>query len=374
MKTLNKLTTSFLSSILLLGLASCGSKTPILKDCAIKENVTFKSATILVSNEEFVSLGFSLGDSVNITFSNGFSLSDIPYYNGYYVKNGEPVLVSYPSDEYLTLTYNNIGIWDNASLSENYTVSISLNEKEKYLVTQNALGQSYSLDRSTYSSDEEFSNFRPLKGGSLKDNFLYRGASPVDNSRSRAKITDSLLEKNNIKCVIDLADSTETMNKYISQDDFASTYTKSLYDNDNMVLLSMGSGYSTTTYAEKLVTGLRYMLNHEGPYYIHCMEGKDRTGFVCFLIEALAGSTYEEMKIDYMTTYYNYYKFSLENDSSKYNAVVNLYFDSFVECLDSKTKKEDYPSINLVSSAKEYLKMGGMTDSEISSFITLISK
>lgn len=374
MKTLNKLATSFLSSIIILGLTSCGSKTPILKDCSIKENVTFKSATILVSNEEFSSLGFSLGDSVNITFSNGFSLSDIPYYNGYYVKNGEPVLVSYPSDEYLTLTYNNIGIWDNASLSESYTVSISLNEKEKYLVTQNALGQSYSLDRTTYSSDEEFSNFRPLKGGSLKDNFLYRGASPVDNSRLRAKITDSLLEKNNIKCVIDLADSTETMNKYMSQDDFSSTYTKSLFDQDNMVLLSMGSGYSTTTYATKLVTGLRFMLNHNGPYYIHCMEGKDRTGFVCFLIEALAGATYEEMKIDYMTTYYNYYKFSLENDPSKYNAVVNLYFDSFVECLDSQTKKEDYPSINLVSSAKEYLKMGGMNESEISSFITLISK
>ncbi len=374
MNTLNKLTASFLSSIILLGLTSCGSKTPILKDCAIKENVTFKACTILVTSEEFSSLGFSLGDSVNVSFSNGFSISDIPYYNGYYVKNGDPVLVAYPSDEYITLTYNNTGIWDAVGLSESYTVSISLNEKEKYLVTQNALGQSYSLDRNTYTSDEEFSNFRSLKGGSLKDNFLFRGASPVDNSRSRAKITDSLLEKNKIKCVIDLADSTETLNKYMSQDDFSSTYTKSLYDNDNMVLLGMGSGYTTIPYAQKLVTGLRYMLNHNGPYYIHCMEGKDRTGFVCFLIEALAGATYEEMKVDYMTTYSNYYHFTEENDPSKYNAIVNLYFDSFVECLDFEAKKEDYPSINLVSNAKEYLKAGGMNENEISSFISLISK
>ncbi len=376
MNTLNKLTTTLLSLTLLFGISSCGTnnEVPTLSNCSIQENTTFKSATILIPIESFNDIGFTLGDSVNISFSNGFSLNDVPYFNGYYVKNGEPVLVAYPSDTFLTVTYNNLGIWEQANLTDDDSVDIILNEKGKFIATQSALGQSYSLERSDYGSDEEFSNFRALKGGSLKDNLIYRGASPVDNSRSRAKITSSLLEKNSINCIIDLADTESSLDSYFSKPDFDSPYAKSLYENDKMVLLGMGSGYSTVEYAKKVVQGFKYMLSHEGPYYVHCMEGKDRTGFVCFLIEALVGSTYEEMKLDYMSTYANYYKFTLEKDPSKYNAVVSLYFDSFVECLAPSIDKANYASINLVENAKEYLSNGGMSNEDISSFISLISK
>ncbi len=373
MNIIKKSTTCLLSLVLIAGIVSCGNKVE-LKNSAIEENTTFKSATILTSIDSFNDLGFTLGDSVNISFSNGFNLTDVPYFNGYYVKNGEPVLVAYPSDEYLTVTYNNLGIWEQANLSSSDLVTITLNESGKYLYTQQALGQSYSTDRSSYTSDEEFSNFRVLKGGLLKDNLIYRGASPVDNSRCRAKITDSLLEKNSINCVIDLADKETTINSYFEKEDFDSTYTKNLYENDKMVLLSMGSGYSTPDYASKVVTGFKYMLSHQGPYYVHCMEGKDRTGFVCFLIEALAGATYNEMKQDYMMTYYNYYKISLEKTPEKYNAVVSLYFDSFVECLYGSIENVDLNTINLVENAKTYLENGGMTKEEINSFISLISK
>ena len=32
------------------------------------------------------------------------------------------------------------------------------------------------------------------------------------------------------------------------------------------------------------------MASHEGPYLIHCTEGKDRTGFVSALLECLIGA------------------------------------------------------------------------------------
>ena len=47
------------------------------------------------------------------------------------------------------------------------------------------------------------------------------------------------------------------------------------------------------------------MTGQEGPCYIHCTEGKDRTGFVCLLLEALCGANYGELRDDYMTTYAN---------------------------------------------------------------------
>ena len=39
----------------------------------------------MISIDDFNKLGFEYGDSVNVSFTNGYELTDIPYYNGYYV-------------------------------------------------------------------------------------------------------------------------------------------------------------------------------------------------------------------------------------------------------------------------------------------------
>ncbi len=372
---IGKIKKAFLPLLFLGMMTSCSKNDgPILKDAAIHEDPKFGAALINISIDDFNNLGFKLGDSCNIIFSNGYKIDDVPYFNGYYVKNEKPVIVSYPSNEYVTITYNNAGIWETASLKDSDTVTVTLNESGKYLATQEALGQSYSLDVNDYPSVEAFSNFRSLKGGNLKENLLYRGASPVDNSRNRAKPTDTLLEENSIKSIMDLADSDEDIKEYIGKDDFSSNYTKKLYENGKIALLSMGSSYTSDSYKQSVVKGFRHILNTEGPYYIHCMEGKDRTGFVCALIEALASSTYDEMCRDYMTTYKNYYKITLESMPEKYNAVVGLYFDSFMECLHGTNDVEILKKADYTQDAKSYLKNGGMSDEEIESFIKLISK
>lgn len=185
---------------------------------------------------------------------------------------------------------------------------------------------------------------------------------------------DNLLEKNNINSIIDIADSYDDIDKYIASDGFNSYYTKSIYDEGNLIALAMGSGYTTDSYKKSLAIGIRHMLNTEGPYYIHCMEGKDRTGFISMLIEALFGASYEEMCNDYMTTYQNYYKINKENTPDKYKAVVELYFDSFMEYLLGRSKKEDLIEASYIESAKEYLLDGGLTLEEINKFIDKFSK
>ena len=364
-----------LTSLVTLSLFSCNeSKVISVTNLSITKDEKFLSATVNITIEEFNNIGFKLGDSCNIKFSNGYTIDDVPYFNGYYVKNSMPVIVAYPSSTNILITLNNTGIWDTANLTSDTTVDISLNTSAKYIETQEALSQSYSLIRSEYSSDEEFSNFRSLKGGNLKDNYLYRGASPVDNSRNRAKITDNLLNKNGIKYIVDLADNEDNMKEYMSSSSFDSTYAKELYENNKMILLSMGSGYSSDVYKQKLVTGLKGVISNDGPYYIHCMEGKDRTGFVCTLIEALAGATYEEMKNDYMETYKNYYKITKEKTPTKYDAIVSLYFDSFMEELHKTNDVEILKKADYTSDAKRYLTEGGMSETEINNLIKLISK
>ena len=67
----------------------------------VKEEIVYKGVYIEKTIDEFNALGFEYGDSVNIMFSNGFVLNDIPYYNGYYTKPGESLLVAYPGYEYI---------------------------------------------------------------------------------------------------------------------------------------------------------------------------------------------------------------------------------------------------------------------------------
>ena len=358
-------------------LSGCGNsekEAPALKLAPISEDEKFGCAVISSSEAEFESLGFALGDSCDVAFSNGKSYTDVPFYNGYYVRNGDPVLVAYPSNEQIHFTLNNVGIWASAQLSGSMTVDITLKEKGKYLATQEALGQSYSLERDQYGSDEEFCNFRALEGGDLKEGLIFRGASPFDNSRKRASTTDALLRKSSIKAIVDLADGEGDMTYYRSEGSYSFPYSEDLYLKGDVALLAMGSSYGSDAYKQSVAEGIRHMLSHEGPYYIHCMEGKDRTGFVCTLIEALAGASYAEMRDDYMKTYANYYKVTQAKDPEKYQAIVNLYFDSFCECLHGESDKNALFQASYVGDAKAYLKEGGLKDSEIASFKNLISK
>lgn len=110
-----------------------------------------------------------------------------------------------------------------------------------------------------------------------------------------------------------------------------------------------------------LAAGLRDMMKHEGPVYIHCLEGKDRTGFVCALLEALAGASYDELLTDYMTTYENYYGLTEEASPEQYEAVVSLKFVDTVSAMGDLSPEDD----DFSDSAAQYLLDCGMTGGEI---------
>ena len=365
-------------SMLMPTLAACGSgdaaqSTPTLT-ASISKDPKFDSAVLSLTADDFSQAGFSFGDSCDVEFSNGYSLTDVPYYNGYYVKTGDPVVVAYPKNEYVLIANNNRDLWTPAELDSSCTVKITRNTAGKYLSTYEALGQSYSTDRSTYESDEAFANFRAMSGGNLKENFIFRGASPVDNSRNRASVADSLLKQNGIQCVLDLADSEIDMEAYLASEDFHSDYTKSLYEQGRVSLLSMSANYDSDAYKASVAQGMRHLLKYGGPAYIHCMEGKDRTGFVCLLLEALVGASYDEMCADYMETYANYYNISKDETPDRYNAVVSLYFDSFMEYLAGTNDAAQLQAADYTDAAKEYLTNCGMTAPEIEQLVTLLSK
>lgn len=359
--------------ITIMALTACGKKATSQAYNIIQDN-KYDSVFLNTSIDDFIASGFNFGDSCDISFSNGLTFEDIPFFSGYYVRTGMPLIVGYPGYEYISVTRNNQGLWTQSGLTDNDTAVVTLHEAGKYLNEQEALSQSYSNDRDTYNDDIQFSNFRALRGGELKENFLYRGASPVDNQKNRAASVNALLEENGIRFILDLADSEEEYLGYKEMADFSFFYSAGLYDADCTVLLDMSSNYGSDAFKQKLVKGLQKMLSAEGPIYIHCLEGKDRTGFVCVLLEALAGASYDEMQYDYMKTYENYYGITKAKDTDKYNAIVSLYFDAFAAYLHGTDDSNTLATADYTRDAVDYLLDSGMAADEIAALRNMITK
>ena len=335
-----------------------------LTDCAIQHETEFGTVDIIIGIEEFNALGFAFGDSVEVKFSNGYTLSDLPYYNGYYTKTGDPLLVGYPGRDHIRACINSGGdLWELAELSESDTVTITLSESGKYADIQHARDLHYTDERSDYDSDEMFANFRSVQAGAVKENTVYRSASPCDNSHNRALYADRLMGEAGVKYILNLADDEEKIAGYMAQDDFDSENFSQLYEDGKVSLLAMNMSFESEKFREGLLKGLNAMAENEGPFLIHCAEGKDRTGFVCMLIEALCGASYDEIVADYMITYYNYYHFDKESDPERYAIIVGDLLDPMLGI--AAGEGVDYKTADLSKCAEQYLLDLGMSEETI---------
>ena len=345
-----------------------------LKDANITHDGKFGGIYVEELISDFNKLGFEFGDSVDVEFSNGYKLEDLPYYNGYYVDIDETLVLGYHNHDKIEIGINyGDDLWEVAAVNEKDTVTITLNEKKKYLKEQEASDIHYS-DEQGDMSDIEFGNFRNVKVGELKDNILYRSASPIDNSHKRASVVDKLIKNVNIGFIIDLSDDKEEVIEHLSKEDFNSPYFKSLYENNKVITLSMDMKFKDTKFESKLKELIEAMSNNEGPYLIHCVEGKDRTGFVSMIIESLAGAKYNEMVNDYMITYDNYYDINLQTDKEKYNTIKEKNIDLMLAYISGLTKEDDLTKVNYEQAVIKYLKNIGISEETIYKLQSKIKK
>ena len=338
---------------------------PTLEACAVSHDHEFGAVYINQSIEDFNALGFAYGDSVDVTFSNGYTLQDLPYYNGYYTQIGEPLLVAYPGYPYIKAAINNGDcLWDVAKMNEGDTATITLRERGKYLDLQTARDIHYEDDRALFESDEVFANFRAVDVSGLQPNRLYRSASPCDNQHNRAPYADRLMGEAGVALILDLADDSEKIEGYLEDPDFASPNFAALYDAGKVVPIALDMNFSSVVFREKLVSGLIPMSEQAGPYLVHCTEGKDRTGFVCMVLEALCGATYQEIVNDYMITYANYYGIRPVSDAMRYDTIVHTVLDPMIRSMIGDDAA-DLSTADLAAAAEAFLKSGGMDDAQI---------
>lgn len=360
-----------------------------VENLQIQHETEFGGVYIVITIDDFNRLGFKYGDSVDVVFSNGYKLEDIPYYNGYYVDAGEALLIAYPGYDYIKAAINygddlweraglkaspdQVTLWATAALDEHSTASVTLREAGRYLDVQEARDIHYSDERAKFPSDSVFANFRNFVMGDLKEGVMYRSASPCDNQHKRAPYVDALIKEAQVNCILNLSDNNVKIEKYMARDDFNSPYFAELYEKGNVYPIALNMNYLSDEFAAKIAQGFIEISQKDGPYLIHCTEGKDRTGFVCMLIEALAGAGYQEIADDYMVTYDNYYEINEVKDPRKYKVILEKNLEAMLKFVVGD-EEVDIRTAELSGYARSYLLKAGMSAEQIDRFLRRITR
>ena len=375
---------------------SCATKVttePVVEEVkALESSVSdiqkYGNLVLSITKSDMDSIGAEYGDVFTISFGDQVlqapyctSYSDVDLGNLVLRNDGDVMILAINMGDFASTygiatkvtnpdkTYE--WVFEEGKKLEDVTLSLVLSGKgeyrDQYLIHQ----LSRTNDRNDYSSDAVFANFRGIKGGNLGSGALYRSSSPVNNEIGRAMYADKLAEENKINTVMNLADSSEAVEGYFKEEGFASPYYKSLYERGQVIALNMGVSFKTREFQLALVEGLTFLSLNEGPYLVHCNEGKDRAGFTSALLSALMGLSYEEIAADYMTSYENYYH--VEKGTEQYEAVKRSNIDSMLSFI-AGVEADNLSSVDLSAKAEEFLLAIGMEKANIDTLKSKLSK
>ena len=358
-----------------------GAETSPTVEAGIEEIDKYGNITLTISPRSMQEAGYEPADIINVKI--GEVSMEMPIGTGYSdVDLGQPVCAFKTSSkgrEEVVLAVNTgdmagtLGIAEKQTIDkdpgytwtfingfdEKVTVAISMAEKQGY-AEEYAIHGLYSNrtnERGDYPdlSDEEYANFRAVETSGMGKGALYRSSSPINPVLNRNEEADDALLKALVRTVMNMADKEESMKKYA---DFGLTN----YAGCDVIALDMSMDYAEKENSRKLADGFRYLASHQGPYLIHCTEGKDRTGFAVAILECLMGADAEEVVSDYMVTFYNFYR--IEPGTPQYEKIAAGNIESIL------AKTYGIPSFreegtDLQACAESYLKNIGMSDEEI---------
>ena len=352
--------------------ASCSddddtNNVPMLKGKITSYN-EFGAAMLDFTEADMTEAGFTLGDVISISIDDKEII--MPYYDGFYTRNGEYLCVAYPTYPSICFTANNIGLPKEFTGLEGHSVVVKMVEKGGRLDVQTALSMSYTIDREDYPnfSDTEFANARASKGGRLASGVLHRSSSPFCNDINRAFYVSEYLKREKVRTVLNLADTEEKMKSYDMP-----PYSRTLWEEGNVILCPLKADPTADDYNNRLIEALKELPLRPAPYVVHCMEGKDRTGYVCALLEGLCGATYEEIMADYLITYDNYYLITPINDPILCNTLVSLRLNTCLMYYAGVNDEAQLPSVDYAKAFSSYLLTHGMSQQQIDALVLALT-
>ena len=247
------------------------------------------------------------------------------------IKNNDLVLVTIGSNHYiLPIEYkdNFEIVWGRSYISDTTKKKhIKINRKNQNFAEMEGYSDSnigdtvriglldsngYSMVRSkvTKKNKVKAANFRNTVIGNMDSEVVYRGHSPVDPKYNsvQCKSAAILSRENNIVTMINMNQDLDVVEDDVLNSDETSSYYKELLEDGYVSGVELnGHNSFSKSFKKGMKKHIKFILNHESPYYIHCRMGKDRTGFMVALLGALEGATYEEIGEDYAESFRNYF-------------------------------------------------------------------
>jgi len=310
-------------------------------------------AQLDITNEDFQKAGFAPGDIVTVTA--GSYTGDMPCFNGYYVDRGSCMLRINPYQAGITLCVNYGSFVELTGVRVGDPVTVTMKEKGGALQIQEINNLFYTDERADYASDAVFANFRPVVAGKL-----YRSASPVDNKANRARYADALIRKAGVQAVMNMSDRPEDVAALIAAEDFASPYYRELFEAGKVFSMKMVIDFASDDFAAGIVQGFSFLAGQDTPFLVHCLEGKDRTGFAIMMLEALMGWSEDRIAADYMQTYTNYY--GIEPGSEKYDMIADKNIGEMLCTVTGLEAGASLADTDLKAAAEAYLLNHGMAE------------
>lgn len=343
-------------------------------DADVTEIEKYGNMVLSLKGSELLEAGFAYGDIVTVTI-NG-NRYDMPIGSNFAdVDQGSMicrVVIKPDLNEDMILLAINMGdlatasgiatkektegdpgyIWHlNEGVAEPARVHIEMKEQggynDQYVIHQ--LVRSENREDYPELNDEQFANFRAITTTGVGAGKLYRSSSPVNPEIGRNLFADRAAQAAGVKTIINLADSKEEMHGFEGFD--ASYYSKQAIIPLDLPLDFMGEEFRTG-----LAEGLRFLASHEGPYLVHCTEGKDRAGFVSAILECLMGAAADEVIADYMVTFFNYYR--VQPGTEQYDIIAG---NNICKSLATAFGIADIREADLKAEAEEYLLEIGLT-------------
>ena len=325
-------------------------------------NLNFKADSFLTV--------FERGDLVTLMVD-GYDTLDVPVVgNRGEVSVGEFLLSVGDGSGYVSFEVLNgdpaeaIGIGRDVKFPIN--VSVKMKEKggyTKYLEMRQHLTMSLYLESYPTLSIEEFANFRKVNTTGMGEGVLYRSSSPIDASLGRNLYADSLAKVAGVATFVNFAESMESAMTY-------RVLAGSYYATQNVVFLGVPPSFVNKVFKDGLVKGYRFMIEHEGPYLLHCTYGMDRTGFSIAVLEALMGATADEIKADYAKTFMNYCSVVDNMQVALTQEQVDLLKDIIAMNMRNSYHTvgvdiSDFDNVDLAAATEKYLVALGMEQAEV---------
>ena len=389
---MNKTISALLALVMALSLllsAACAEPTDSLTLRFLPENDNMSKyghMALDMPADEFLRV-FELGDIVTVTVP-GCEPMDVPVCASYDdVSVGEMLLRVKSGEDHILLAVNYgkmgvlLGMLEDAPKDAgvnyipregaDFDVPVTVEQKEKggwldrlqlsYLKRGDEITD-YEADL----SEEQFANFRVIETTGMGKDILYRSSSPIRDSMNRNAYADRCCEAAGIRTCVNLGD---TEAEAMALEGYSDTY----YSRQNILFLGLPAAFDTEQFREGLAEGFRFIIVNEGPYLVHCTEGKDRAGYTGAVLELLMGASLDEAADDYLMTYENYFAPLAESGEQLNDELRSAIRGILIGNLNYGYGIENIEAVDPAQATQDYLRMIGLTEDEIAALKAALS-